>query len=49
MDKNNRKQQTEAEKKYRGAATDRADNDKVNVKMVDQDVKELNNNPRNND
>lgn len=34
---------------YPGVATDRADDDKTTPCMVKEDVKELNNNPRNND
>lgn len=34
---------------YPGVATDIADNEKANKAEVKQDVKELNNNPRNND
>lgn len=51
MDKNKKaaeQQQVNAEKMYPGAATDYADNEKVTPKMVRKDVKELNNNPRNN-
>ena len=39
----------DAEKVYPGAAVDKSDDDKVNVKMVESEVRELNNNPRNND
>ena len=34
---------------YPGAAIDSSDGDKVSPKMVAEDVKQLNNNPRNND
>ena len=34
---------------YPGAAIDSSDGDKVSPKMVEEDVKQLNNNPRNND
>ena len=33
---------------YPGAATDYADSERVNPEMVKRDVKNLNNNPRNN-
>lgn len=35
--------------KYRGVAIDIADDDKCTENLVDKDVKELNNNPRNKD
>lgn len=35
--------------KYPGVATDKADNDKVNECLVKEDVREMNNNPRNSD
>ncbi len=38
-----------AEKIYPGASTDYADDDRENAQMVKNDVKSLNNNPRNND
>lgn len=37
------------ENKYRGVNVDRADDEKVTAKMVREDTKELNNNPRNDD
>lgn len=39
----------EAQREYPGAQIDCADDNKVNPKMVKEDVKDLNNNPRNND
>lgn len=48
MDKKIAKQRTDAEKKYPGAAIDNADNEKVSAERVKNDVKCLNNNPRNN-
>lgn len=51
MEKNTKttvKQQEIAEKDFPGAAIDYADDNKVDPKMVKKDVKELNNNPRNN-
>lgn len=38
-----------AEQVYPGATLDESFDDKVNVKMVESEVRELNNNPRNND
>lgn len=42
-------QELHAEQNYPGAATDHADDDRENAQMVKDDVKSLNNNPRNND
>lgn len=41
--------QNAAMQQYPGAAIDAADKNHVDAEMVDADVKELNNNPRNND
>lgn len=38
-----------AEKDYRGADVDKADNDKTDARLVKEDVRDLNNNPRDND
>lgn len=43
------KTRTEEALDYPGVAVDRADNDKTDSKLVKEDVKDLNNNPRNND
>ena len=40
---------TEAQKKYPGAEIDKADKDKVDSRLVKEETKDLNNNPRNND
>ncbi|MBD5322761.1 MAG: hypothetical protein K2G27_00885 [Duncaniella sp.] len=37
-----------AQQVYPGAGTDQADNGKVDPKLVKEDIKDLNNNPRNN-
>ncbi|MDE6240013.1 MAG: hypothetical protein K2M54_08550 [Muribaculaceae bacterium] len=42
-------QELHAEQNYPGASTDYADCDRENAQMVKNDVKSLNNNPRNND
>lgn len=39
----------EAQKKYPGAEIDKADKDKVDSRLVKEETKDLNNNPRNND
>lgn len=39
----------EAQQNYPGAGTDKADNNKVTPKLVKEETKDLNNNPRNND
>lgn len=49
MDNNLKKEATEQEEKYRGVDVNKADDGKVSEKMVKEDTKELNNNPRNND
>ena len=49
MDNNLKKEATEQEEKYRGVDVNKADVGKVSGKMVKEDTKELNNNPRNND
>lgn len=38
-----------AERDFPGAATDKADKEKVDTELVKQATRELNNNPRNND
>ena len=48
-DKLTEQQEVTAEMKYPGVGTDHADDDRENSKMVECDVKSLNNNPRNND
>ncbi len=47
-DKVTEQQETAAEKQYPGAAIDYADDERENTEMVKDDVKSLNNNPRNN-
>ncbi len=52
MDKDNKtteQQAVNAEKHYPGVATDAADDNKDNAQRVKNNVRELNNNPRNND
>lgn len=50
MEKNNKPvDEANASKEYRGVDVNIADDNKVNPKMVQKDVKELNNNPRNGD
>ena len=49
MDNNLKKEATEQEEKDRGVDVNKADDGKVSEKMVKEDTKELNNNPRNND
>ncbi|MDE5650135.1 MAG: hypothetical protein K2G33_07050 [Duncaniella sp.] len=46
MDK---KDKTKDEEQYRGVDVNQADGGKVTEKMVKEDTKELNNNPRNDD
>lgn len=41
--------QIEKDEQYRGVDVNVADKEKVDPKLVEQEVKELNNNPRNND
>ncbi len=47
----NKKENTKVkdEELYRGVDVNKADDDKVTPKMVQNDTKELNNNPRNDD
>lgn len=49
MDKKTKPVCPKATEKFRGVDVDIADSDKVDPKMVKDDVKELNNNPRNDD
>lgn len=49
MEKKHDMTAAEAQQKYPGVETDNADNDKVDPKLVKEETKELNNNPRNND
>lgn len=49
MEKEHDMTAAEAQQKYPGVETDNADNDKVDPKLVKEETKELNNNPRNND
>lgn len=44
-----KQEELEAEKQYRGAAVDNAEDDNANDANVNCDVRALNNNPRNND
>ncbi len=48
MDKISNKDRVNAEKVYPGAAVDNAEDEKVSAERVKNDVKHLNNNPRNN-
>lgn len=41
--------QIDAQKKYSGASTDNADNNKADQKDVEQSTRMMNNNPRNSD
>lgn len=43
------KKQDKASKIYPGVGVDQADHDKTTPRLVKQETKELNNNPRNND
>lgn len=45
MDKTKEKAAIENEDQYRGVVVDQADDEKVSAKMVEEEVKELNNNP----
>ncbi|MBD5313779.1 MAG: hypothetical protein K2G41_12140 [Duncaniella sp.] len=47
MEKNDK--QIKKDEQYRGVDVNVADNGKVDPKLVEQETKELNNNPRNND
>lgn len=49
MEKKDKTAPVQDENKYRGVNVNEADDCKVNPEMVKQDVKELNNNPRNDD
>ena len=49
MEKKHNISTNEAEKKYPGVDIDKSVDEKVTPKMVKQETKELNNNPRNND
>lgn len=49
MNKEEKKQVEEAERKYPGAAIDAADDNKVSEKLVDEQTSMLNDNPRNDD
>ncbi|MCM1356854.1 MAG: hypothetical protein NC212_10670 [Staphylococcus sp.] len=50
MEKTNKKEkEVKSSQKYPGVSVNIADDNKVNPEMVKNDVKELNNNPRNND
>jgi hypothetical protein len=49
MDKNVHKDVAAKGEQYRGVDINKADNGKVTPKMVKEETKELNNNPRNND
>lgn len=45
----NKDEKDTAAEEFPGVAVDIADDEKESAKMVDEEVKELNNNPRNND
>ncbi len=49
MDKHVHKDVAAKGEQYRGVDINKADNGKVTPKMVKEETKELNNNPRNND
>lgn len=49
MDKVDKKQQTNAERRYPGASSGDKCNRKVSETRVNRDTKSLNNNPRNNE
>ncbi|MCM1050795.1 MAG: hypothetical protein NC349_02430 [Paenibacillus sp.] len=49
MEKKQNISTNEAEKKFPGVEVDKCDNEKVTPKMVKEETKDLNNNPRNND
>lgn len=49
MDKKKRETADEGARRYAGVAADIADKEKVSQKLVDQETKILNNNPRNDD
>ena len=49
MDKTKKETIENAERNYSGVQTDIANDDKVSKKLVDEETKSLNNNPRNND
>lgn len=49
MEKKHDMTAAEAQQKYPGVETNKADDNKVDSKLVREETKELNNNPRNND